>query len=150
MTCRWRRWRRCSRRVDGALAGEADFSLAAEAIALAPGESGAIEVRIRNQAASGIHGEAQLISPFGSWLQTRPWTAGFAVGADAASTVRFEVDIPPTARPGEQWWAIVKVMYFGRIRYSRAVEVTGDSAAGQITLPGGKRRARLGETLVTT
>lgn len=109
--------------IDAALAGEVALSLAAEAIALAPGESGAIELRVRNQAASGIHGEAQLISPFGSWLQTRPWTTGFAVGPDAASTVRFEVDIPPAARPGEHWWAIVKVMYFGRIRYSRAVEV---------------------------
>ena len=113
-----------NRAVEDALAGEADISLIAEAITLAPGESGSIGVQIRNQAASAIHGEAQLISPFGSWLRVRPWTTGFAVGAGATGTVRFEVAMPPAARPGEHWWAIVKVMYFGRIRYSRAAEVT--------------------------
>ncbi len=113
-----------NRAVEDALAGEADISLVAEAVTLAPGESGLIGVQIRNQAASAIHGEAQLISPFGSWLSARPWTRDFAVPAGATGTVRFEVAVPPAARPGEQWWAIVKVMYFGRIRYSRAAEVT--------------------------
>ncbi len=110
--------------IEDALAGEADISLAAEVIALAPGESGVIEVLVRNRAASAIHGEAQLISPFGSWLQARPWTTDFAVAAGSAGSVRFEVAVPPAARPGEQWWAIVKLMYFGRIRYTRAAEVT--------------------------
>ncbi len=110
--------------VADALASEADIGLLAEAISLAPGDSGAIEVVIRNQAASAIRGEAQLISPYGSWLQTRPWTTGFAVAAGTAMTVQFDVTIPPTARPGEQWWALGKIMYFGRIRYTRAAEVT--------------------------
>jgi len=34
------------------------------------------------------------------------------------------VRVPGTARPGEQWWAIVKVMYFGRLQYSEPVEIT--------------------------
>ncbi|MGO8955896.1 MAG: glycoside hydrolase [Streptosporangiaceae bacterium] len=110
--------------IADALAGEADISLAAEQLALAPGQSGALEVVVRNWAASAVHGEAQLISPFGSWIQAGPWTTGFAVPAGAVSTVQFEVAVPPTARPGEQWWAIVKLMYFGRVRYTRAAEVT--------------------------
>jgi hypothetical protein len=32
--------------------------------------------------------------------------------------------IPASARPGTRWWALVKVMYFGRVRYSAAVPVT--------------------------
>ncbi len=122
-----------SQAVDDALAGEADISLVAEAIALAPGESGPIEVQIRNQAFSAIHGEAQLISPFGSWRRARPWTTDFAVEAGATGTVRFEVAVPPAARPGEQWWAIVKIMYFGRIRYSTAAEVTVTRGAQLVT-----------------
>ena len=122
-----------SQAIDDALAGEADISLVAEAIALAPGESGALEVQIRNQAASAVHGEAQLISPFGSWLRVRPWTTDFAVEAGATGTVRFEVAVPPAARPGEHWWAIVKVMYFGRIRYSRAAAVTVTPGAQLVT-----------------
>jgi hypothetical protein len=31
--------------------------------------------------------------------------------------------MPPGARPGAHWWAVVKVMYFGRVRYSQAVPV---------------------------
>jgi hypothetical protein len=27
-------------------------------------------------------------------------------------------------RPGTQWWALVKIMYFGRVRYSAVVPVT--------------------------
>jgi hypothetical protein len=64
------------------------------------------------------------MSPFGSWRQTSPWTTGFALAAGAERTLRFDVRIPATARVGEQWWAIVKVMYFGRLLYSEPAEVT--------------------------
>ena len=94
------------------------------AITIRPGCTGAIEVAMRNQTAAGIRGEAQLISPFGSWHQTSPWTTGFELAAGATSTLRYQVRVPGTARPGEQWWAIVKVMYFGRLQYSEPVEIT--------------------------
>jgi hypothetical protein len=110
--------------AETAQAGEADVSLITPALAIRPGGTGAIEVAIRNQTAGSIRGEAQLISPFGSWRQITPWTTDFALAAGAASTLRFDVRIPATARPGEQWWAIVKVMYFGRLQYSEPVEVT--------------------------
>ena len=41
-----------------------------------------------------------------------------------SETLRFEVAVPAAARPGERWWAIVKLMYFGRLRYTEPAEVT--------------------------
>jgi hypothetical protein len=37
--------------------------------------------------------------------------------------LRFTVSVPVTERPGSQSWALVKVMYFGRVRYTEAVPV---------------------------
>jgi len=107
-----------------ALDGEVEVSLITPALALSPGGRGSIEVRVRNQAASQIRGEAQLLSPFGSWEQTTPWTTGFAVDPGREETLQFAVRIPPAARPGEQWWALVKIMYFGRLVYTEPAEVT--------------------------
>jgi hypothetical protein len=107
-----------------ALAAEVDLTLAAGELALRPGQTGEIAVRLRNRTASPIRGEAQLVSPFGSWDQARPWTLGFSAGAGAGSTLRFTVAVPADARPGQHWWVIVKVMYFGRLRYSEPVAVT--------------------------
>jgi alpha-mannosidase len=107
-----------------ALAGEADISLVSPSLAIRPGRADAVEVLIHNRTESAIRGEAQLISPYGSWQQTRPWTMGFALPTATATTLSFDVAVPATARPGEQWWALVKVMYFGRIQYTEPVEVT--------------------------
>jgi alpha-mannosidase len=104
--------------------GEVDVSLVSPSLAVRPGGAGSIDIVIRNQADSAIHGEAQLLSPFGSWQQTGPWTTGFAIAAGQAETLRFTVAMPATARPGEQWWAVVKVMYFGRVVYTEPAEVT--------------------------
>jgi hypothetical protein len=110
--------------VKTALAGEADVSLLTPTLAIRPGGTDAIEVLVRNRTWTAIRGEAQLLSPFGSWRQTAPWTTGFAVAAGEERALRFTVQIPAAARVGEQWWAIVKVMYFGRLQYSEAAEVT--------------------------
>jgi alpha-mannosidase len=110
--------------TETALAGEADVNLVSPTLAIRPGGTDAVAVQVRNQTESIIHGEAQLISPFGSWRETAPWTTGFALGPGTDRTLRFDVRIPATARSGEQWWAIVKVMYFGRLQYSEPVEVT--------------------------
>jgi alpha-mannosidase len=107
-----------------AQAGEADVSLLTPALAIRPGRAAAIEVAVSNHADTAIHGEAQLMSPFGSWREVTPWTTGFEVNSGRARTLRFDVRIPATARPGQQWWAIVKVMYFGRLQYSEPVEVS--------------------------
>jgi hypothetical protein len=91
---------------------------------LCPGEKSEIAVSLRNATASPLRGEAQLVSPFGSWDQVRPWTLGFSAGAGNTATVRFAVTVPAVARSGQHWWAIVKVMYFGRVRYTEPVAVS--------------------------
>jgi alpha-mannosidase len=110
--------------AETALAGEADVSLVSPALAIRPGGTSAVEVQVRNRTAATIRGEAQLLSPLPSWRQTAPWTTAFELAPGEESTLRFQVRIPATARAGEQWWAIVKVMYFGRLQYSEPVEVT--------------------------
>ncbi len=110
--------------AETALAGEAELSVISPALTLPPGGTGAVEAVLRNHTGSAIRGEAQLISPHGSWRSVGPWATGFALPAGGAQTLRFDVSAPATARSGEQWWAIVKVMYFGRLLYSEPAEVT--------------------------
>jgi hypothetical protein len=110
--------------ADTALEGELDLSLVSPAVAIRPGGTAAVEVLIRNRTDTAVHGEAQLISPYGSWTQTRPRTAGFKLAAGAEETLRFDIAVPAAGRSGEQWWAIVKAMYFGRVQYSEPVEIT--------------------------
>jgi hypothetical protein len=110
--------------VQAAQAGELEMTLAADRLTLRPGETGPVEVTLTNRCASAIRGEAQLVSPYGSWHQAAPWTAGFSVPAGSDATARFEITAASTARRGEQWWAIVKIMYFGRVRYTEPVLVT--------------------------
>jgi hypothetical protein len=38
-------------------------------------------------------------------------------------TLRYHVGVPITARRGTQWWTMVKLMYFGRLRYTTSVPV---------------------------
>ena len=93
-------------------------------MSLAPGERGEIALRLENLARSEVRGEAQLISPYGSWELIAPWTQGFAVSPAAPLTLRYAVRAPGTARPGSHWWALVKVMCFGHLAHTEAVPVT--------------------------
>ena len=43
---------------------------------------------------SPVRGEAQLVSPFGSWAQTGPWTRGFAAAPGQDLDLRFAVTAP--------------------------------------------------------
>ena len=65
-----------------------------------------------------MHGEAQLVSPFGSWAMFSPPAQGFSATPREPAVLRFGVAAPATARPGARWWALAKVMYFGRVRYT--------------------------------
>ena len=107
-----------------ATAAELDLTLLTPDSRLPPGGHGEIAVRLSNATASEIRGEAQLLSPFGSWVGGRPWTRGFTAGPSDGVTLSFTVTAPATARPGQHWWALVKVMYFGRVRYSEPAAVT--------------------------
>jgi hypothetical protein len=103
-------------------AAEADVAVLTPRLALAPGSQGELRVRVTSGLASELRGEAQLVSPFGTWEMLGPWTQGFSIAPGASTVLRFAVNVPVTARHG-QWWALVKVMYYGRVRYAEAVPV---------------------------
>jgi alpha-mannosidase len=107
-----------------ATAAELEVTLLTPAPQLLPGGRSEIAVRLTNTTASRIRGEAQLVSPFGSWAGAGPWAQGFTAGPGGGATVAFPVTAPAAARPGQHWWALVKVMYFGRVRYSEPAAVT--------------------------
>jgi hypothetical protein len=106
------------------IAGTAELDLAVltPAVELAPGGEGELLVRVTSGLASELHGEAQLISPFGTWDLLGPWTRGFSLAPGAGTVLRFAARAPAGARPG-RWWALVKVMYYGRVRYTEAIGV---------------------------
>jgi alpha-mannosidase len=107
-----------------ALAGETDLEVLTPAVRLAPGESGELAVRVSSHLGSQLRGEVQLISPVGTWQATGPWTQPVEVSPGGQATVRFAVTVPATAQPGWESWLLVKLMYFGRVRYSEAVALT--------------------------
>ncbi|SRR5579875_754375 len=106
-----------------------ELTLLSGDLALPPGGRGQIAARLANHAASPVRGEAQLLSPHGSWALARPWAAAFAAGPHASATIRFAVTVPWDARPGQRWWALVKVMYFGRVRYTEPAWITVTAGA---------------------
>jgi hypothetical protein len=93
-----------------------------QGIAVAPGERASLRLSLRNCVASEIRGEAQVISPYDTWDFIGPWTQGFAVDAGEATIVDFDIAPPPGTPPGD-WWALVKIMYFGRLHYTQSVAV---------------------------
>ena len=120
-------------------AGEAEveLSVATQGLRLAPGENGELLVSLTSRLASELRGEAQLVSPFGSWPLFGHPAQDLSVAPQATTVLRFGVSVPAGTRPGSRWWALVKVMYYGRVRYSQAVPVvisapTGDYAASEL------------------
>jgi alpha-mannosidase len=91
-------------------------------IAVAPGEHARLRVSLRNCVASEIRGEAQVISPYDTWGYLHPWTQGFAVAAGEETALEFTV-APPVGSPAGSWWALIKVMYFGRLLYTESIPV---------------------------
>jgi hypothetical protein len=74
-------------------------------------------VWLRNAAGSPVRGEAQLLSPYGTWgadVRAGPWTRGFEVADGGTTEVPLVLRAASTARSGA-WWALVKVAYFGRL-----------------------------------
>ena len=54
---------------------------------------------------------------------TGPWTRCFTAGPGETVLVDYDVTLSADARPGSQWWALAKVMYFGRTRYSASAQI---------------------------
>jgi alpha-mannosidase len=113
---------------------ELEVTLVTRDVRLRPGEHGKVQVRLRNRAASEIRGEAQVVSPHETWPAIRPWTQGFAVPPGKETTVTFAVD-PPFDFRGGTWWALVKVMYFGRLSYTESVPIEVAPAAARVETP---------------
>ena len=107
-----------------ALADEAEVTVLTPEVRLGPGESGELAVRVASRLASQLRGEVQLVSPVGTWQATAPWTQPVTVEPGGDATLRFAVSVPATAAPGWESWLLVKLMYFGRVRYSEAVPLT--------------------------
>ena len=87
------------------------------------GRAGEFAVEVANRTAAPIRGECQLISPLGTWPALGPWTRGFAAAPGEAVTLCYPMRLPAGARPGAHWWALAKVMYFGRIAYSECARI---------------------------
>jgi alpha-mannosidase len=109
-----------------ALVAEAALEVLTPELRLAPGERGELTVRVSSRLASQLRGEAQLISPIGTWQAAVPWTQAVEVAPGGEATVSFGVTVPATATPGWHSWLLVKLMYFGRVLYSKAVALTVD------------------------
>jgi hypothetical protein len=82
-----------------------------------------IEAVLTSRAGSAVRGEAQLLSPWGTWDAVPQWAIPVEVAPGESATVSFRVRVPAAARTGQAWWAIVKIMYFGRTHYSEPVAV---------------------------
>jgi alpha-mannosidase len=111
-------------------AGELTAELSTGSVTVLAGRRDALTVRLTNRVASEIRGEAQLISPHETWPFAGPWTRGFTVPPGETVPVRFTFAPTPETRTG-RYWALVKIMYFGRIWYTEAIWLDVLSAAGE-------------------
>jgi alpha-mannosidase len=107
-----------------AASAEMELAVLTPELRLTPGSRDEVRVRVSIQLACEAHGEAQLVSPFGTWDLISPPAQGFSATAREPAVLRFGVTVPATARPGTRSWALAKVMYFGRVRYSQAIPIT--------------------------
>ena len=108
----------------GAAAAEVELSLDTPEVRLAPGEDGELVVSVTSHLASELRGEAQLVSPFGTWELTDSSLQPVTLAPGERVELRYPLRAPATARPGATWWALVKLMYFGRVWYTDSVPVT--------------------------
>jgi hypothetical protein len=99
---------------------ELDIHLDVPALTLTPGETGTLRVRLASHSGDEVHGEAQLISPYGTWDLIGPWTQGFTVPPGEQATLAYDVRVPAHARRMDAW-ALVKVMAFGRAYYTASI-----------------------------
>jgi alpha-mannosidase len=107
---------------DAPLGDELLVEVLGRTISVAAGRRSSLSVSLRNCIAGEVHGEVQIISPYDTWDFIHPWSQGFSVGPGEDTIAEFDVAPPLGTTPGA-WWALAKVMYFGRLQYTRAVEV---------------------------
>ncbi len=103
---------------------EVSVEVVTRSVAVAPGGSGSFTLRVASQLASSLRGQVQLLSPFGSWGPDDLWEQPVTVPAGGTTELVFPVSVPLDARPGQRWWLLAKVMYFGRVRYTESIPLT--------------------------
>ncbi len=91
-------------------------------IVLRPGSEAAITMVLANRTRGEIRGEAQLVSPWGTWELLPDAVTGFVVGAGESAELSFPIKVPLDAAPGHAW-ALPKVMWFGRAQYAPAIRL---------------------------
>ncbi len=99
---------------------ELDVQIDTEDVTVAPGGRAQLRVRVSSRSRDEVHGEAQLMSPFGTWEFATPWTQGFNVPAGGHTMLSYDVQAPAGARPMTAW-ALVKVMAGGRTYYTESI-----------------------------
>ena len=77
-----------------ATAAELDLAMLTPELRLPPGGQGEILVRVTSGLASELHGEAQLVSPFGTWDMLGPLAQGFSLAPGASTVLRFAASVP--------------------------------------------------------
>ncbi|MED7951314.1 NEW3 domain-containing protein [Streptomyces sp. BE303] len=95
---------------------------ATASVRLTPGVGAALGVRLVNRTRGEIRGELQLVSPWGTWEAVGAPVRGFTLAAGASAVEEFTLTAPEDADPGA-YWALAKVMWFGRCQYAPTVAV---------------------------
>ena len=98
-------------------------------LAMVPGEPANLELLLENTAHFAIRGEVALVSPWGTWQFTSSSAQHFEVMGKSVAPVQTSLLAPHGTVPGS-YWCMFKVMWFGRIAYSPAVQL-------QVLPPGG-------------
>jgi hypothetical protein len=105
-----------------AAAAEVGVRLLPAGLTVGAGRRGEFIVEVTNRTGAPVRGECQLVSPVGTWPVLGPWTQGFAAAAGEVITLCYPVHAA-AVRAGSQWWALAKVMYFGRVTYSEPASI---------------------------
>jgi alpha-mannosidase len=106
----------------GDVPDELDVRLDAPSLAVTPAGSATLRVLLTADSQDEITGEAQLISPYGTWDLVGPWAQGFTVSPGGQATLAYDVRVPAHTRPMDTW-ALVKVMASGRAYYTAPVSL---------------------------
>ncbi|MFH8384098.1 NEW3 domain-containing protein [Kitasatospora sp. NPDC018058] len=91
-----------------------------ETLRVTPGGRTTFGLTLTNRSRGEIRGELQLVSPWGTWEAVADPVRGFTVPAGSAMTVDFAITAPESTDPGS-YWALAKVMWFGRCQYAPTV-----------------------------
>ncbi|MBV6698026.1 glycoside hydrolase [Kitasatospora aureofaciens] len=97
-----------------------DVIVSHSALHVTPGGRTTLGLTLTNHTRGEIRGELQLVSPWGTWDAIGAPVRGFTAPAGSSSTVDFEITAPEDTDPGA-YWALVKVMWFGRCQYAPTV-----------------------------